>query len=195
MRVISSCCSLKKSIPGRPGVRGTPPSLPTPVPIPGSRRANPASPPAPPTPGIPAAATLCPGLMSAGGGGVGSPCPRSHMAPGASDAPHHPVQQAGVSSVSPMPTAVRGRRMSPPLRSPLAHRAPRGAPAGLGSLAGRGGDAGGGWIPILRGHSVGVQGRGSSSENKTLTAGCRPTRPRLNCNPRAAPANQRLAWV
>lgn len=46
-------------------------------------------------------------------------------------------------------------KVLPPHHSPLAHRAPRGAPAGLGSFTG-GGNAGSRWVAVLRGHPGGA---------------------------------------
>lgn len=84
-------------------------------------------------------------------------------------------------------------RASPPHHPPLAHRAPGGAPAGLGSFAGCG-DAGGGWVAVLGGHP-GSAGSDANSEDTTVTAGLRAHPPAFELNAPAALANQRLAWV
>lgn len=79
----------------------------------------------------------------------------------------------------------------PPHHSPLAHRAPGGAPAGLGSFS-NGGNAGSSWVAVLRGHPRDA-GTETGVWRRKGNCGAAGRRPRLNCNPPATLANQRFA--
>lgn len=72
--------------------------------------------------------------------------------------------------------------MLPPHYSPLAHGASGGASAGLSSFPG-GGDAGGGWVAVLGGHTGGAGSRTGTQENTTATAGIRAHPPAFELQP------------
>lgn len=66
------------------------------------------------------------------------------------------------------PRLCQAWRLLPPHHSPLAHGAPGGAPAGLGSFTG-GSNAGGSWVAVLGSHPAGAE-KGDRNSDYTETA-------------------------